>query len=405
MRQSKGMQRTALLCLVLLLQLTTYRHPTALCPPPALRSQPHPPSVEGGGGGTPLFAPCPPLSAPTPTTLPVDLLLKLSPHHGLLCSHLFTSLRLLWPSYTRITLVVDDANSTRRSAHAFAAVPRSVILEEPLGQVGNSYDGQMWSNFYADEQTGSAPFIAILDCDAVIRARVDRAAFVTPQGGLVVRYLPCHPPSPLPPNNVWHFAGPCRYNNATEWLLRIPRAAGNFMVAVPMVLNRGLFPALRAHVEAAHGKPFRDVMEELFALMASQDMGLFSQQSVFGAFLAAFPEVAGAELDGGDEVGGVAGYALEAWGVAPSHPLVGSHLSQLKDEVEPREYSERATAILHRGLCWGYNNVARALCDDGDDGGWRWEFEGQVAPVDARAAGSHPWGGAMPKRSSCFGGA
>ena len=370
--------------------------PAALLPPSSLRC-----GLPVTGGATAVFAPGP-AGAPPPRSLPVDIVLKLAPHHGMLAASLFTSLRLLWPGYTSIVLVVDDAKQARASSHALVSVPRAAIMLEPLVN-GNSYWGNMHSNMWADNYT-SAPFIAIMDCDVVMRARVDRDALVL-KNKLVLRYLSCNASEPLPPGEFakYEASNGCRYGGSVSWLLGVPYP-GNFMVVTPLVINRGVLPALRAHVEARHGKPFDAVMDEMWGMMRNQVWRAdgFAQHSAIGAFIHAFPHLAGAELDGGDGVDGVTGYTFFAWGRGPSFPMVGGHMFLYKKSLPPPEYAELATSIITRGMCYSYYNVAPAVCPPPERAAvWRWEFESVTAPADSKSKQPHPYDEATASKS-CY---
>ena len=374
--------------------------PAVICvsPAPGAAAASIEPAIVTVGGAAPVFGQCPQNLTQKQQELPplpVDLILKSFSGHARFLAPLFASISLFWRDYASLVLVLDSPDE----AWALSlAPPRTVWIVEP--QQATGYFGQMLSNLFADAYT-LAPVLAIMDSDTTLQLRVDRASLTTSDDRLVLRYLTCNRPprTDIPPS--WPRATPspgtaqpaappegvgtaeeratwatieadtgCLYADATEFLIGAPYV-GNFMVQSPLLLPRIALPALRAHVEALHKKPFLEVMQQV----AGMGDGKFSQHGAIGNFLFHFGGSVRAALDGSRAVGGLRGLAFVAWGREPQFPHIGRHLGwewvpngpdtskgNLKSPERGAEYLPYALDVSRVGVCRSYANADPALC-------------------------------------------
>ena len=321
-------------------------------------------SISSAQKASPVFNDCKEIFPDNALT--VDLVLKSFSGHTLFLMPLLSSIRLLWPDYASLVVVVDTPNEAWLSA---LALPRMRWIVEPLGSSGSDYFGQMLSNLFLDNITTS-PVVAILDSDSVLQLRVDRST-LTYDNKLIIRFLRCtnsiheSTPSPRPILNpsdegwvAFESGVGCTYREGVEFVLGI-RMVGNFMVQVPFVFPRLTLPFLRAYVERLHKKSFIEV------LMAVKSNNMpFSQHSLIGNFLYFF----GNNLTNDGvflQMPDIQGIKFVVWGREDMFPHIGRHIGwEGKGKNDHEAYVPFAMDVVRKGLCRSYSNIDKQLCLD-----------------------------------------
>ena len=100
----------------------------------------------------------------------------------------------------------------------------------------------------------------MLESDVVLQAPVDRAS-ITFDNRLVMRYVRCRTPGDTLTGDTdfdnWEGWWGCTFDGI-QFLLG--GNAGNFIMQAPFFFPRCALPAMRAHVEALHGRTFFEVI-------------------------------------------------------------------------------------------------------------------------------------------------
>ena len=314
-----------------------------------------------------IFTDCSPAQLQTqsenaPPPIQIDIVIKSSPRHALFLAPLFASLRLFWPDYARLVVVVESPDEAWPLG---MAPPRTSWVEEPLGAAGNDYLGQMFSSLFMDLYT-TAPVLAMVESDVVLHAPVDRAS-LTVDDRLVMRYVRCRSSGDTLTGDGefdhWEGWWGCTFDGI-KFLLGAN--GGNFIMQAPFFFPRCALPAMRAHVEALHGRTFYEVMADI-ALRGVR----ISQHDAIGNFLLLFGgnSSCAAALDGSASAGGLRGVHFIKWGHEEMFPHVGRHVgyeaSPAYGKKDREAYLTYAHTVIREGACRSFINVDPALCEKG----------------------------------------
>lgn len=171
--------------------------------------------------------------------------------------------------------VVVVPESDVAAAEAVSARCRSRALVRT--QVGAPADASKWRRFLSaqvamlesDLHCPDAEFIWLFGSDCFVHGMLTPSMGLGPSGRAVMPYSPY---AALP-------IGPQCWRASTEHLIQVPSVEFEFMRRLPLVYPAELYRRTRAHVAAAFGAPFRDVVFD------TERRGLkASESNVLGAY-------------------------------------------------------------------------------------------------------------------------